>query len=236
MIAALASMMGKFPIVVEDVPGFLVNRILSPYLNEAGYLLHDGFSIKDIDKVALSFGLPMGPVRLLDEIGLDVAAHVSDQMLAGYGQRMQSLPIVKTLVEAKRLGKKSGSGFYTFVDKNDRKGSVDESVYTTLGLKSPHSTADRKEILDRLILSLINESIRCLDEGVAGAPGKEAADQIDLGSVMGFGFPPFRGGILYYANSVGMKSIHESLSKLYDKYGARFEPAPGIVQRAQASN
>ncbi|MDC0358979.1 3-hydroxyacyl-CoA dehydrogenase NAD-binding domain-containing protein [Oligoflexia bacterium] len=132
--AALASKLGKFPIVVDDVPGFLVNRILSAYLNEAAYLLKDGYAIRDIDKAALKFGLPMGPLRLLDEVGLDVATRVAEVMVQGYGERMQGPNYVLELFSAGRKGKKSGLGFYKYADGNE---SADAEIYNLLKLPPP---------------------------------------------------------------------------------------------------
>ncbi len=230
--AALATKLGKFPIVVSDVPGFLVNRILSPYLNEAAYLLQEGYRIKDIDKAATLFGMPMGPLRLLDEVGLDVAAHVSETMIKGYGSRMSTPPFAKMLVGTGRKGKKSGSGFYDFADKES---TPTPKIRELLQIAQPEiQTPDMQTIADRLVLQLINEAVRCLDEGVAGAPGPEAASQIDLGTVMGIGFPPFRGGILNYADSLGAEKILSQLKEYEEKAGARFAAAPGIEQRKKS--
>lgn len=231
VVAALASKLGKHPIVVADVPGFLVNRILTPYLNEAAYLLDEGYPVELIDKAATTFGMPMGPIRLLDEVGLDVAVHVQDTMVKGYGDRMKSPTFAKMLVDVKRFGRKSGAGFYDFKDKN---ATVHPELRTLLRLDKPiPSSRDLKPLTDRLILSLINEAVLCLDEGVAGAPGVDAANQIDLGTVMGMGFPPFRGGLMHYADSVGAKSIYDQLVKLEQTHGKRFTAAPGIKARAQ---
>ncbi len=230
IVAALASKLGKHPIVVSDVPGFLINRILTPYLNEAAFLLAEGYSVEDIDRAATSFGMPMGPIRLLDEVGLDVAVHVQAIMEAGYGERMRGPAFAKVLVEAKRLGKKSGAGFYDYIDKEER---VHPKLKELLKIDKPlQGAADLKGITDRLILSLVNEAFKCLDEGVAGTPGPEATSQIDLGTVMGIGFPPFRGGLMYYAQKIGAKSLFESISKLEKTHGKRFEVAPGLKARA----
>lgn len=233
VVAALATKLGKFPIVVEDVPGFLVNRILAPYVSEAAHLLADGYSVRDIDEAALEFGMPMGPLRLLDEVGLDVAEHVSEIMTKGYGARMQAPQYVNKLVQAGRKGKKSGGGFYDFSEKGS---SPHPGIRELLGVaKPPITAANRKDIADRLILRLINEAVQCLDEGVAGAPGAEAANQVDLGTVMGIGFPPFRGGVLYYAEKLGARSVAESLTRLAQKHGERFTPWTGIVKRAETN-
>lgn len=228
VVAALANKLGKFPIVVEDVPGFLVNRILTPYLNEASFLLQEGYSVESIDRAATSFGMPMGPLRLLDEVGLDVASHVSEIMAQGYGERMQAPGFAKILVENKRFGKKSGLGFYNFSGDAPQ---VSADVRDVLRFESPAKEVDNLELLtDRLILALINEAVLCLDEGVAGTPGHDAANQINLGSVMGFGFPPFRGGVLFYADQLGSKVVADKLTKLAQAH-PRIKVAPGILDR-----
>lgn len=232
-IAALVVKMNKFPIIVADVPGFLVNRILSPYLNEAAYLLQDGFSINDIDKAALDFGMPMGPLRLLDEVGLDVAGHVADSMFAGYGDRMKSPPFAKQLADLGRKGKKSKAGFYDFVD--GQRETPNPEIRRMLNLGEAKREVDLRTIATRLIMSLVNEAVRCLDQDVAGNPGPEAAQQVDLGSIMGFGFPPFRGGVLHYADSLGARSVLETLEKLESECGMRFRPSEGVKIRAQTS-
>lgn len=229
--SALATKLGKFPIVVEDVPGFLVNRILSPYLVEAACLLQEGYSIQDIDAAALTFGMPMGPIRLLDEVGLDVAAHVSEIMVEGYGERMRGPLFAKAMSALGRHGKKTKKGFYLFEGKETR---PTDDIRDVLKIQAAPKSNDAQHITDRLMLALINEAVRCLDEGVAGAPSPEAANQIDLGSVMGFGFPPFRGGVLYYADSVGAKQLLDKLYALGEKHGPRFTAAEGIGKRVSS--
>ncbi len=231
VIAALTTKIGKYPIVVSDVPGFLINRTLFAYLREAAYLLQDGYRIADVDKAATSFGMPMGPIRLLDEVGLDIASHVSETMIKGYGARMQGPALAATLVAAGRKGKKNGAGFYDFQGKES---TPSPRIRALLKIDKPErSVTDLKPLTDRLILSLINEAVRCLDEGVAGAPSPEAANQIDLGTVMGIGFPPFRGGLLHYADSLGADRVLQLLTALEKEHGSRFSPAPGIVSRAK---
>ncbi|MBX7137195.1 MAG: enoyl-CoA hydratase/isomerase family protein [Oligoflexia bacterium] len=228
IVAALATKLGKFPIVVKDVPGFLVNRILAPYLNEAAFLLEQ-YEISDVDKAATQFGMPMGPLRLLDEVGLDVAMHVQEIMLKGYGERMRGPGHAARLVQLGRKGKKSGAGFYNFEGKDSVPWA---ELRSALGLQPALTGADLQTISDRLIFALINEAVRCLDDGVAGVPGKEASEQIDLGTVMGMGFPPFRGGLLYYAQRLGPTAVLAKLRELEKLHGARFTPAPGIERRA----
>lgn len=230
-VSALIAKLGKYPVVVDDVPGFLVNRILSPYIAEAATLLSQGLSIDQIDKAALKFGMPMGPIRLLDEVGLDVVQKVKQIMTSAYGARMDSPDVLTALVSGGRLGKKSGRGFYQY-DNGDEQ--VDEEVYSLIERSSVSSDSVRAaQIQDRLILSLVNEAVRCLDEGVAGVPGGEAAGQIDLATVMGMGFAPFRGGVLRYAESLGSAEVKKRLEAVAEQQGERFVPCEGIVRRAE---
>ncbi len=221
--AALSVALGKFPIVVKDVPGFLVNRILIPYLNEAIYLLEEGYAVTKIDNAAIAFGMPMGPIRLLDEVGLDVAAHVSEIMVQGYGERMAVPQYAKTLIESGRLGKKNKKGFY---DYSSKKPLVWQNLTETLGLPETATPTNREEqyIQERLIFHLVNEAMKCLYEGVAGSEIENAEKQIDLGMVMGIGFPPFRGGVLHYARQVGLEKVRQQLHSFADRYGVRYTP------------
>ena len=221
-VAALTTEIGKFPIVVRDVPGFLINRILIPYLNEAVYLLMEGHSIEEIDKAALAFGMPMGPIRLLDEVGLDVAAHVSKVMVNGYGERMAVPDFAEKLVALDRKGRKNGAGFYTYTGKESAPWN---GLAHALGLPSkPTKLRSQQDIADRLILHLVNEAMKCLNEGVAGDDRELAKKQIDLGTVMGIGFPPFRGGVIYHAEREGLDSIRERLGALEAEFGVRYKP------------
>jgi 3-hydroxyacyl-CoA dehydrogenase len=221
-VAALTTEIGKFPIVVRDVPGFLINRILIPYLNEAVYLLTEGHSIEEIDRAALAFGMPMGPIRLLDEVGLDVAAHVSKVMVNGYGERMAVPDFAEKLVALERKGRKNGAGFYTYTGKDSAPWN---GLAQALGLPTkPTKPRSQREITDRLILHLVNEAMKCLNEGVAGDDRELAKKQIDLGTVMGIGFPPFRGGVIYHAEKEGLDSIREQLLKLEAEHGLRYKP------------
>ena len=232
ILAAITSKLQKFPIIVEDVPGFLINRVLVPYLNEAAFLLQEGCSIEDIDKSALDFGLPMGPIRLLDEVGLDIAMHVQKSLSDAYGERMFGPTFCQTLVAKGKKGRKNSSGFYLYKGKEEL---VDQSVYELLGLKRPATDLkdQQKKIQSRLVHALLNEAIRCLDEGVAGAPGRQAAQQIDLGTVMGMGFPPFRGGVIFFADALGAAGVYRTLVELEASCGKRFAPTAGIRARAE---
>lgn len=221
-VAALTTEIGKFPIVVRDVPGFLINRILIPYLNEAVYLLLEGHSVEAIDKAALTFGMPMGPIRLLDEVGLDVAAHVSKVMVNGYGERMAVPDFAERMVAFDRKGRKNGKGFY---DYNGKESSPWSGLSQALNLPTtPTKILYQQEITERLIYHLVNEAMKCLNEGVAGDDRELAKKQIDLGTVMGIGFPPFRGGVIYYAEKTGLEGIRAKLESLAREHGARYAP------------
>jgi 3-hydroxyacyl-CoA dehydrogenase/enoyl-CoA hydratase/3-hydroxybutyryl-CoA epimerase len=228
-VAAVCSITGKFPIVVADVPGFLVNRILAPYLNEALILFQEGVGEKDIDRAAQKFGMPMGPIRLLDEVGLDVAAKVSESLFKAYGTRFASPDFSKRLVSAGRIGKKAGKGFY---DYKEGKAEVFPELRKTLGLPAGKRKLSPELIAERLAMSLLSEGIRCLDEGVAGPVGAKAANQIDLGTVMGMGFPAFRGGLIRYAEELGAHGVRERLTFLTAVAGKRFQPPEGVLKRA----
>ncbi len=222
--AALAVRLGKFPVVVKDSPGFLVNRILAPYLNEAAHLLGEGVPMREIDAAAESFGMPMGPITLLDEVGLDIASSAGKTMLAAFGDRMKAPSHLDRLLEAGRKGKKSGAGFYLH-QKGKR--LDDPQVGKILGLSAQRKIS-REEIIDRLVLPIVNEALRCLEEKVA-----DSADDVDLGSVMGFGFAPFRGGVLRFAEAEGFSKIHEKLNKFKNNLGSRFSPCQLLESLSQ---
>ncbi len=224
---AFGRRMGKTVIVVRDSPGFWVNRILAPYANEVGHLLAEGASIEDIDSMAVRFGFPVGPVTLLDEVGLDVAIKVAGVMQEAYSDHIQPTPGagIEALVKAGRLGRKSGRGFYFY--KGGKKRGVDESVYGLLGVH-PNGGPRPAEILQRLILGMVNEAARAVGEGVVRNPRDG-----DIGAIFGFGFPPFRGGPLRYADDLGAERVVSDLEHLAERYGARF--APCEVLREQAS-
>ncbi len=216
---------GKTPIVVKDAPGFLVNRLLMPYLNEATYLVMEGVPIPELDEILLDFGMPMGPMELIDEVGVDVGEKVAHILHEGFGERMTPAPNNGKIVAAGRLGKKNGKGLYVY-DKSGRNKELDPKIYEILGVTPKSGTVSKQEILDRCILPMINEAARCLDEGVVAT-----AAEVDLGMIMGTGFPPFRGGLLRYADSLGMQEILDRLKKLSNRFGARYDAAPGLLRR-----
>jgi 3-hydroxyacyl-CoA dehydrogenase / enoyl-CoA hydratase / 3-hydroxybutyryl-CoA epimerase len=224
----LATRLGKFPIVVKDAPGFLVNRCLSPYVNEAARLLVEGNDPEFVDRVLLDFGMPMGPCRLLDEIGFDVAAKVSEVMQQAFAERMQPSVLFAAMVEAKALGKKAGGGLY------DEKGAgrgPGRKVLDRLrrDRRAPPRQASRSEVIQRLVYPLIDEAYRCLDDGIVAAE-----QDLDLGLVMGIGFPPFLGGITGYAHAEGLRTIVAALDELARNIDPRFQPSDGLRRRGLA--
>jgi 3-hydroxyacyl-CoA dehydrogenase/enoyl-CoA hydratase/3-hydroxybutyryl-CoA epimerase len=216
--------MGKTVIVVEDHPGFWVNRILAPYMNEAGRLLEEGESVDTIDGCMTRFGFPVGPVTLLDEVGIDVAHKASKVMFEAFGDRLRPLPGLEQMTTEGRLGRKTGRGFYRY--EGGVKQGVDETAYEIIGAV-PDSKVPREDVTDRLLFAMLNEAAGALDDGVV----RQARDG-DIGAVFGIGFPPFRGGPLRYLDSYGAQQAVTTLDELAGKYGERFAPAPLLKRMA----
>jgi 3-hydroxyacyl-CoA dehydrogenase/enoyl-CoA hydratase/3-hydroxybutyryl-CoA epimerase len=220
---ALAKRLGKTPVVVKDGPGFLVNRILSPYLNEASHLLLETSDIEGIDRAFLDFGMPMGPLRLLDEVGIDVAQKAGKVLARAFGDRAEPSGILEPLVSAGRFGKKNGVGFYRHGGK---RAVPDPEAATLVGAgKEPLVPG---EAVERALGLMVAEAARCLDEGIVRSPS-----ELDLAMVMGTGFPPFRGGLLRYADAYGLSRIVADLDKWKERRGARFEPGASLRDRAR---
>ena len=171
--------------------------------------------------------MPMGPIRLLDEVGLDVAKKVQSEMFKAYGKRMKAPYYLGKMIEDNRFGKKSGKGFYIY---DGKKSEIDDSVYNLLGLGSDRNTNGLLTLGERLILPMINEAVMCLDESVAGKPSQDAAEQVDLATVMGTGFAPFRGGAIKYCEYIGANKL---LEKFKSHKGERFNACEGIIKRAE---
>ena len=225
---ALALSLGKVPVVTADGPGFLVNRILGPYMNEAGFLLADGASVEAIDKAAKRFGMPMGPLRLVDEVGVDISRHAGQALFEALGSRLSPAPPLVALAESGRLGKKGGVGFYRYV--GDKEKGVDPDIYAVLSPTVPEGRVkmEEREIRRRLVLAMVNEAARVLDAGVV-----HRASDVDLAMIMGTGFPPFRGGLLRFADTIHVRAVLDRLEELEERCGLRFAPAEGILRLAR---
>jgi 3-hydroxyacyl-CoA dehydrogenase/enoyl-CoA hydratase/3-hydroxybutyryl-CoA epimerase len=213
-VANFARKLGKTVVICNDGPGFVVNRILGPYMNEAGFLLEEGNTIESLDKAMIDFGMPMGPMALLDEVGIDVAAKVAHILGDAFGERVQPSTIVDKLFADGRAGKKNGKGLYLY--KDGKRQGPDSSVYKVLGIASPHA-ADAKLVVERMVLAMINEAALILDEKIVAS-----AAELDLAMIMGTGFPPFRGGLMRHADALGTPYIVARLDELASKYGKRF--------------
>ncbi|MBH38183.1 hypothetical protein CL658_04035 [bacterium] len=224
----VAKKMKKTAIVVKDCPGFLVNRIFLPYVNEAMYCLLDNASIPRVDMVLESFGMPLGPLLLADQVGLDIGISVLEVLHNAYGDRMM-IPefALNALHELQFLGKKSGKGFYLYHNHDKR---VNLEVVDLLNLFKMGQSLDLsdQDIFERCIFVMINEAARCLDEGIV-----KSARELDLAMIMGTGFPPFRGGLCCYADSLGIDYIVERLEYFSRLFGSRFEPCELLVKLAQ---
>jgi len=208
---------GKTVIVVNDGTGFYTTRVLAPYANEVYYLLKEGVRIEEIDRAMVSWGFPVGPVTLADEVGIDVGAKIGKIMEKAFGERMAPPSGLDGLVTDDRKGRKNGRGFYKYED--GKKGGVDESVYAVLGIES-HKPMDHRAIQDRLGLQFINEAARCLEDGIL-----RSARDGDVGAIFGLGFPPFTGGPFSYIDAQGADKIVSKLEALAEQHGSRFEPA-----------
>lgn len=232
-VVALARKMGKTPIVVNDCPGFLVNRILFPYLGGFTQLVRNGVDFQRIDKLMERFGWPMGPAYLLDVVGIDTAVHARDVMAAGFPDRMQESgpSALDALYQAKRLGQKNGQGFYAY--SADKRGkplkSVDTSVAALLEpvMTARHDWTD-EDIIHLMMLPLCLEAVRCLEDGIV-----ETAAEVDMGLIYGIGFPPFHGGALRYIDTLGVANF-VALADRYAAQGPLYQPTAKLRERAAA--
>ncbi len=225
---ALALALGKVPVVTGDGPGFLVNRILGPYMNEAGFLLADGASVEAVDRAAKDFGMPMGPLRLVDEVGIDISRHAGQSLYEAMGERLTpSAPLV-ALADSGRLGKKGGLGFYQYEGGKEK--DVDPNIYAVLASSVPAErvTMETREIRSRLVLAMLNEAARALEAGIVTRAG-----DVDLAMIMGTGFPPFRGGLLRFADTIHARTVLARLEDLEIRHGPRFAPAELIRRLAR---
>ena len=215
--------MGKTVIVVNDGPGFFTSRVLGPFINEAAHILVEGARIDEIDRALTRWGFPVGPLALVDEVGLDVGAHVSEVMVSHLGERFAPPAVFARLVEDGRTGRKGGRGFYVYGEGEKR---PDEAVYSLIGWR-PAPIADR-EIVERCVFQMLNETARCMEDGIITNPA-----DVDIGVIFGFGFPPFRGGLLREADRLGLGYVVERLEEWAARHGSRFTPARLLVDMAQ---
>ncbi len=223
--------MGKTAVVVKDGPGFLVNRLLMPYMAEAAFMLMEGCDIAEVDNALVyDFGMPMGPFALLDEVGLDTAVKVANIFHSAFPERMELPKIMEAIYKSGRLGKKNGKGFYNY-DSSGKRLEVDGSCYGAFGLQKPSSKKhNMKDCIERGVYLMINEcAIALREDHIVGTP-----HEVDLAMIMGTGFPPFRGGMLKYADQVGIKSIIERLEHFQMTIkGSRFAPARALRELAE---
>jgi len=231
-VAAYASAMGKTPIVVKNCPGFLVNRVLFPYFGGFMAAIRDGADFVKVDKVMEEFGWPMGPAYLQDVVGMDTSHHVGDVLAEGYPDRMGKTfrTALDVMYEAKRFGQKNGVGFYRYETdpKGKPKKTADPASYELIKGVQPNGQKEmgEEEIVDRLMLPMIIETARCLEEGIV-----ESVPEADMGLIMGIGFPPFRGGALKYADTLGLKTVVETAAK-YASLGKLYEPTARMKEMA----
>ncbi len=219
---------GKTVIVVNDGVGFYTSRILAPYMNEAAFLLAEGADIAELDKSLVDFGFPVGPITLLDEVGVDVAAKVAKIMHEAFGERLAAPDTTDVLVKDGRLGRKAKKGFYLY-GQGQKKKEVDVSVYALTPHGKDRKRFDRAEMAERCVLQFVNEAIRCLGEGILRSPRDG-----DIGAIFGLGFPPFLGGPLRYAESQGLGRVLQRTEHYQEKLGTRFTPAPLLIDSVKS--
>jgi 3-hydroxyacyl-CoA dehydrogenase / enoyl-CoA hydratase / 3-hydroxybutyryl-CoA epimerase len=236
----------KLPVIVRDSPGFLVNRVLFPYLLEAAELFENGVNAQEIDEALLEWGMPMGPLRLIDEIGIDIAVDIANTLEKAYGKRDRAPKILREMQSAKMLGRKSGGGFYKYEGKSQTpnaeiekwrgansvipsevEGSRDESIKVTRRDPSTALRSGRDDVANRLMFLMANESARCLEEKVIASP-----EDADYGMILGTGFPAWRGGPLRFAESFGIKKLVEEMEK-FARTNEKYVPCTLLREHAQ---
>lgn len=226
-------MQGKTVIVVGDGPGFYTTRILAPYMDEAALVSQEGFGIRQLDEAMQDFGFPVGPITLTDEVGLDVAIHVSKTLSAAFGERMAAADpdFLVQLVEAGCLGRKSGKGFFIYQKTGSSKAVNPEVSRKILESRdrSPNRDHDRETVQNRLAYRMMNEAAYCLEEGILSNPREG-----DVGAVFGLGYPPFTGGPFRHMDRIGVDKVAATLSDLAEKFGSRFKPCQMLVDMGKS--
>ncbi len=223
----LTRRLGKTPVIVREGPGFLVNRLLMFYSSEAMWLLDEGFKMEDLDQAMTRWGMPVGPITLTDEVGIDVAVKVAHILADAFTERLPLPAWMDGLTADKRLGRKSGSGFYVYA-KGKRKGP-DPKAYELLGLQPRVDDPELGALARRMVLPMVNEAARCLDEGIVATPG-----ELDLAMIMGTGFPPFRGGLCRWADAQGLGQLAQEMERWAERLGDRFLPSQALREKAEA--
>ena len=218
---AFVRQVGKLPVVVRDSPGFLVNRVLFPYLLDAAELFEAGVELEKIDNALVKWGMPMGPLRLIDEIGIDVTVDIASTLEKAYGRRNRASEILKKMREAKLLGRKTGAGFYKY---EGREQSPNEALAKW---RKTGPTKDDVDLADRLMFLMVNEAARCIEEKVVDSP-----EDADYGMILGTGFAPHRGGPLRFAEHFGLKKIVEEMERLA-KTDEKFAPCEILKKHAR---
>jgi len=213
---------------VRDGPGFYANRMLAPYVNAAGLLLDEGVSIEAIDEALVKFGFPVGPITLVDEVGLDVASKAGAIVAEAFGERMAPNESIPRVIRAGRLGRKGKRGFYQYDDAG-KKGGVDSSVYDLLPTGQKRSTESAARIVQRCVYAMLNEAVLCLEDGIL-----RSARDGDIGAVFGIGFPPFRGGPFRFIDRTGAAAVVATLDTLEREFPGRYQAAGSL--REMASN
>ncbi len=224
----LGKQQGKTVIVVSDGPGFYTTRILVPYNMEAVRIVLEGVSIEDVDAAMENFGFPVGPIKLMDEVGIDVGAHIVETLHEAFGDRVPLIDGIETLIQDQRMGRKNERGFYDYAGESKGK-EVDQTIYPLMGINNPGSkTIPAAKIAERIVLTMLNEAAYCLGEDIL-----RSARDGDIGAIFGLGFPPFLGGPFRYMDQLGTAEVVSKLNKLKEEHGARFTPAPLLLELAQ---
>jgi 3-hydroxyacyl-CoA dehydrogenase/enoyl-CoA hydratase/3-hydroxybutyryl-CoA epimerase len=226
-VAWFARRLGKTPVIVKDSPGFLVNRLLMFYATESLWLLQEGHSIESLDRAMTAWGMPMGPLALTDEVGIDVAVKVAHILTDAFGDRLPVPDWLEKALDDDRLGRKNGRGFYHY--ENGKRGAPDETIYDLLGVARHQVRSDPARLADRMVLRMVDEAARCLEEGVVDGPAT-----LDLALIMGTGFPPFRGGLCRWADTQNLGELIAQLERLSGSVAPRFEPSPALRAAADS--
>jgi len=220
-LVAFCRQLGKTAVVVNNGPGFLVNRLLGFYMTEALWLLDDGCSVEDIDQAMTDWGMPMGPLVLIDEVGIDVGIKVAHILADALGDRLPVPGWAQSIPDSGHLGTKSGRGFYLYA--GGKRKDPDPGIYKTVGNGPPHHRTDASHMVDRMVLPMVNEGARCLEEEIV-----DSAANLDLAMIMGTGFPPFRGGLCRWADQQGLAGLQSTLERLSAEVGDRFLPSDAL--------